>query len=281
MANIKLNLDSIKQDINNILNTNRTNYEIIYTKNENLRLIKCSFRYLIHYTQNWIYNRSLSNLKVEELHEDIKTNSNKNAWTLYAFRDLSNNEIKILDGQHRREAIKKYLETNDTDMMNNDEILIWLYDIPNEELNEDKIIDLFIKLNKNEPIDVTQLPSKRKIKLFHLIVNDSAFKSAIRASENTNEARSPYISKKQVKNMIDLIINRYSQLTNDEILLKMKEMNRKISMMAIMENVEEQLFRRQLKKKEKEIIEECFEIKFYLNIKNSIYDNFKWIEELI
>jgi hypothetical protein len=230
---------------------------------------------LIHYTQNWIYNRTLSNQKVDELYEDIKTNTNKNAWTLYAYR--SNNEIKILDGQHRREAIKKYLETNDTDMTNNDEILIWLY----EESNEDKIVELFIKLNKNEPIDKIQLPSKRKVKLFNLIISDATFKNAIRANENTNEARSPYISKKQVKNVIDLIINRYPNLTNDEILLKMKEMNSKISMMAIIENAEEQLFRRQLKKKEKEILDECFEIKFYLNIKNSIYDNFKWIEELM
>lgn len=275
MANIKLNLDSIKQDINYLLNTSRTTYEIIYTKNENLRLVKCSYRYLIHYTQNWIYNRTLSNQKVDELYEDIKTNTNKNAWTLYAYR--SNNEIKILDGQHRREAIKKYLETNDTDMTNNDEILIWLY----EESNEDKIVELFIKLNKNEPIDKIQLPSKRKVKLFNLIISDATFKNAIRANENTNEARSPYISKKQVKNVIDLIINRYPNLTNDEILLKMKEMNSKISMMAIIENAEEQLFRRQLKKKEKEILDECFEIKFYLNIKNSIYDNFKWIEELM
>jgi hypothetical protein len=46
-----------------------------------------------------------------------------------------------------------------------------------------------------------------------------------------------------------------------------KEMNKKISNMAIIENIEEQLFKRKLNKKEKEIIDECFELKFYLNIK--------------
>jgi hypothetical protein len=125
------------------------------------------------------------------------------------------------------------------------------------------------------------LPSKRKINLFNLIINEHCFKKCIRPSETTNEARSPYISKKQVKNIIDLIINKYPQLTNEEILIKMKEMNKRISNMATIENIEEQLFKRKLNKREKEIIDECFELKFYLNIKNSIYDNFKWIDELI
>lgn len=263
------------------LPTSRKNCKIIYTKNENIRLIKVNYRWLNHYTKNWLYNRSLSNEKVDELYEEIKTNSNKLCWNLHAFFNKSNNEVIILDGQHRREAIKKYLELNDNDMSNEDEILIWLYDIEDEETNEEYLIDLFIKLNNNEPIDRRILPSKRKINLFNLIINDSCFKKAIRQNENTNEARSPYISKKQVKNIIDIIINKIPLLNNEEILIKMKEINKKISNMATIENIEEQLFKRKLNKKEKEIIDECFEIKFYLNIKNSIYDNFKWIDELI
>ena len=263
------------------LPTLRKNCKIIYTKNENIRLIKVSYRWLIHYTKNWLYNRSISDIKVNELYEEIKTNSNKICWTLHAFFNKSNNDVIILDGQHRREVIKKFLELNDHNMSNEDEILIWLYDIDDEETNEEYLIDLFIKLNNNEPIERGILPSKRKISLFNLIITDSCFKKGIRYSENTNEARSPYISKKQVKNIIDIIINKFPQLTNEEILIKMKEMNKKISNMAIIENIEEQLFKRKLNKKEKEIIDECFEIKFYLNIKNSIYDNLKWIDEII
>jgi hypothetical protein len=261
--------------------TPRNKYETIYIKNETLRLVKINYRNLIHYTQNWIYNRSLSQEKVDELYEEIKTNSNKLCWSLHAFFNKSNNEVIILDGQHRREAIKKYLELNDIDLSNEDEILIWLYDIEDEETNEEYLIDLFIKLNNNEPIDRKILPSKRKLNLFNLIINEPCFKKAIRHSETTIEARSPYISKKQVKNIIDIIVNKFPELSNEEILIKMKEMNKKISNMSIIENIEEQLFKRKLNKKEKEIIDECFEIKFYLNIKNSIYDNFKWIDELI
>jgi hypothetical protein len=83
------------------------------------------------------------------------------------------------------------------------------------------------------------------------IINEPCFKIAIRESEAINEAKSPYISKKQIKNIIDIIINKYLELSNEEILLKMKEINNKISIMAIVENVEEHLFKRTLNKKRK------------------------------
>jgi len=253
-------------------------YEIIYNKNENIRLIKMNYRCLIQYTQNWIYNRSLNLEKVDELYQEIKHNSCKFGWTLHAFFNKSNEDIMILDGQHRREAIKKFIELDDPDFSNNDDIILWLYDIECDETNEGDIIDLFRRLNNNEPIDFRELPSKRKIHLSNLIKNE--FKSAVRTNGNTNEARSPYISKKQIKNICDIILNKFPQLSNEEILIKMKEMNKKISILAMIDNVEE-LFQKKLNKKDKEIIDECFQLKFYLNIKNSIYDNFKWIDILV
>ena len=274
---IRIDLSSIKNSSIPPQQTKRKYYEIIYNKNENVRLIKMNFRSLIQYTKNWTYNRSLNLEKVDELYEEIKHNSSKFGWTLHAFYNKSNEEIIILDGQHRREAIRKFIELDDPDFSNNDEILLWLYDIECEETNEGDIIDLFKRLNNNEPIDFRQLPSKRKIHLSKLIMNE--YKSAVRMNINTIEARSPYISKNQIKNICDIIIEKYPQLSNEEILIKIKEMNKKISIMATIDNVEE-LFQKKLNKKDKEIIEECFQLKFYLNIKNSIFDNFKWIDEL-
>jgi hypothetical protein len=268
----------IRIDLNLPQQTKRTYYEIIYNKNENIRLIKMNYRCLIQYTQNWIYNRSLNLEKVDELYQEIKQSSSKFGWTLHAFHNKSNEDIMILDGQHRREAIKKFIELDDPDLSNNDDILLWLYDIECEETNEGDIIDLFRRLNNNEPIDFRQLPSKRKIHLSNLIINE--FKPAVRTNGNTIEARSPYISKKQIKDICDITLNKFPQLSNEEILLKMKEMNKKISILAMIDNVEE-LFQKKLNKKDKEIIDECFQLKFYLNIKNSIYDNFKWIDELV
>jgi hypothetical protein len=209
--NIKIRIDELGE----APKTKRNNFEIIYTKNDNLRLIKMNYRQLIQYTQSWIYNRSLSLEKVNDLYDEISKNSANISWTLYAFYDNSKNEIKLLDGQHRREAIIKYLELNDLNMSNNDDIFIWLYYIENEEINEEEIIELFIKLNKNEPINFSQLPSKRKMNLFKLIKNEPLFKKAIRQNPNTMVAYSPYISQKQIKNIIDIILNKYPLLSNE------------------------------------------------------------------
>jgi len=254
-------------------------FDVLYEKNDKMRLIKTSFNNLNNYIYNWIYNRRILPEKIQELYDELMTNSNKIGWTLHAYRNLANGDIKLLDGQHRKEAIKMFLETNDKDFSNTDEITLWIYDIENEELNEDEIIELFKKINSNEPIETSQLPSRRKIELMKMIRKDEQFKLGIRANPNTVQSKSPYISLKQVNDIINIIMTEYPQLSNEEILNKMKMMNNRIRMMATNENVEEQLFKRRLNKKEKEIIEECREIKFYLNIKGSIFDNFKWIKE--
>lgn len=255
-------------------------YDTIYKKNENIRLIKMTYNNLINYTYNWIYNRSISQEKVNYFFNELKIKSINIGWTLHAFMCKITGDIKLLDGQHRREAIKLYLENTDIDMINNEEITLWIYEIEDEDNNEDQILEMFEKLNNNEPIDKSQLPSKRKIQLSKMIKKEECFKSGIRMNINTIQSKSPYISLKQVNKIVDDIIKKYPELSNEEIIKKMKEMNRKISIMATNENIEEQLFNRKLNKKEKEIIEESRNIKFYLNLKNSKYDNFKWIDEL-
>ena len=272
--------ESIPIDIKGFAPKGNKIFDVIYEKNDRIRLIKTSFNNLNNYIYNWIYNRRICPNKIQELYDELITNSNRIGWTLHAYRNLANGDIKLLDGQHRKEAIKKFLEINDKDFSNTDEITIWVYDIDNEELNEDEIIELFKKINSNEPIETCQLPSKRKMELLKMIRKEEYFKYGIRTNPNTLQSKSPYISLKQLNDIINLIITHHPQLSNEEILIRMKDMNNRIRMMATNENVEEQLFKRKLNKKEKEIIEECREIKFYLNIKGSIYDNFKWINEL-
>jgi len=255
-------------------------FDIIYEKNDKTRLIKMTYNNLNNYIYNWIYNRRICSKKVQDLYNELTLNSNKIGWTLQGYRNLANGEIKLLDGQHRKEAIKMFLQMNDMDITNKDEITMWIYDIENEDLNEDEIIELFKKINSNEPIEANQLPSKRKIELSKMIRKEECFKLGIKNNPNTIKSHSPYISLNQLNDIINKIINKYYELSNEEILNKLKNKNNMIRMMATNENVEDELFQRKLNKKEKEIIEECRQIKFYLNIKGSIYDNFKWIEEI-
>jgi hypothetical protein len=242
-------------------------------------LIKTNYRDFIINTINWIYNRNIDDTKIDNLYNDIKTNNINIGWTFHAFYDKSTKQIKILDGQHRREAIKRVLE-EDINMTYNNDIIIWLYEIENEEDNEEEIIDIFIKINNNKPIDQTQLPSKRKLDLNKKIRSDIILKSGISSAINATIAHPPRLCPKQIKKMVDEIISKYHYLTNDDILMKIKSMNNKIGIMAIEENVHQLFNKDKLNKKEKEIVAKAHEIKFYLNIKGSIYEDFKWIDYL-
>ena len=49
-----------------------------------------SFRNLLLYTDNWIYNRDINLERVEEIYKSIKDNS-MCGWTLHAFEDKNEN----------------------------------------------------------------------------------------------------------------------------------------------------------------------------------------------
>ncbi len=257
-------------------------YSIIYYKNAGTKLIKTTYREFIMNSCNWIHNRKIDENKVNLFLRELTNNSIKIGWTFHSFLDKSTGEIKLLDGQHRREAIKKFLEISDIDMSNNDEITLWVYEIENELSCEEEIINLFITINNNEPIDETMLPSRRKMNLWRMICNNQVLKSGITKNMNTIKSRAPFISPKEVKTIIDKLLARthLNQLEDDEIIEKLKEINNKISLMAGNENLPQLFNRERITKKERDIIEEARKIKFFLKIPGSIYEDFKWIELL-
>lgn len=257
-------------------------YSIIYWENSKTSLIKTTYRELITNTYNWIHNRNIDENKVNDLYEELVKGNRKIGWTLHAYLDKSIEEVKLLDGQHRREAIKKFIELNDIEMKNNDEITLWLYEIPNEIEYEQLIIELFTKINSNHPIDPSMLPSQRKMELFRIICNHSAFKSGIRTNPKTITSNPPFISLKEVKIIVDKILtkSKLAIMENSEIIEKLKEINHKISIMAINENLYKLFNKNKLTKKDKDMIDEAHSIKFYLKLKGTIYENFSWIDEI-
>jgi len=257
-------------------------YSIIYYKNSGTKLVKATYRDFITNTSNWIYNRRIDEAKVELFLRELTNNSIKIGWTFHSFLDKSSGEIKLLDGQHRREAIKKFLETSDIDMTNNDEITLWIYEIDNELICEEEVINLFITINNNEPVDETMLPSRRKMKLVRMICNNPILKSGITKNADTIKSRSPYIAPKEVKTIVDKILSnsQLAQFEDEIIISKIKEMNNRISIMAIEENLQKLFNKEKISKKEKEIIEKARDLRFYLKISGSIYDDFKWINQL-
>ena len=260
--------------------TPRNNYSILHKINENTLLVKMTYRQLIHYTSNWIYNRTIDYNKVEELFKELEktTDYYKIGWTLHAFKDISTNNIKLLDGQHRREAIKLYLDKYDINMNDNNEIILWIYLFENEIDNEEQIIELFKNINNNKSFDEKELPSKRKIELIKLLKLHHILSKGIKLDPRRNTSHSPYIHIKEFKGIIDKILEYYSHLTNEMIINRLQYINHRISLLTTEENWNSLFGKREISDKRLEIINKCHNIKFYLNIKDSKYNYNEWIK---
>jgi len=258
----------------------RNNFTILYEKNDKTQLIKLTFRQLMNFTSNWIYNRTIDYNKVNELLKELEKSTDyyKVGWILHAFKDKSTNSIKLLDGQHRREAIKLYIEKYDVNMDDNNEIIMWLYTFENEIDNEIEIIELFKLINNNKPFDENELPSKRKIELIKLLKSHSKLKNGIKCDPRRNTAHSPYIHIKEFKGIIDKILQKYDYLTNEEIINRLQYINHKISLLTTEEKWKNLFGKREMTDKRLEIIDKCHIIGFYLHIKDSIYDYNEWIK---
>lgn len=251
-------------------------YQIIYNRDITTKLVRMSFRNLLLYTDNWIYNRDINLERVEEIYKSIKDNS-MCGWTLHAFEDKNEN-IRLLDGQHRYEAIKRYL--SEYDIYNNCdyELTIWIYQITCEYENEDKLIDLFKIINSNKQISDYELPSKRKLQLTRMIRDDSILSKGIKTDEKTNVSNQPYIHIKEFKVIIDKILRDFPDLSNDEIITNIRIINNRIQFLATEANFKLLFGKKEMTDKRLLNLKRCHDIHFYLNIRESCYNRDIWIK---
>ena len=120
-----------------------SNEYIILDESDTNVLIKIEFRPLIRHTDHWVYNRSIDDSKVKEYYDSIKEN-NDIKWHLSAVKEKSSDNFILIDGQHRYEAIKLYLEKDDIQMECNKFVYVNAIKIDNIEKDNEYIIDLFI-----------------------------------------------------------------------------------------------------------------------------------------
>jgi len=255
-------------------------YKVIYIQDEKTKLVEMSYRDFMNNTSNWIYNREIEYDRVNSIYDNIKEN-NSIGWTLDAFIDKSiiNKDIiniKIINGQHRGEAIRKYLADYDSYMYCNRVVLVWLYYIENEEENPEEVIELFKKVNSSYQFKESQLPSTIKIEICNQLVIHPVLKEGIKTDSKTNIAYQPYIHIKELKSIIDKIIENNSDIALNDIIDGMVKINNRISCICN-ENSFEKLFgKKQITDKRLKDMNKANQIKFYLNIKESIYSKDKW-----
>ena len=191
---------------------------------DNSMLIKIDYVSLIRYIKHWSYNRQINEDVVNELYDSIVEN-NKIVWTLTAIKERSKNNLYLIDGQHRFEAIKKRM-IEDNNLQFNSNLYINIYLVDNKENDSQYIIDLFNKINKNTPLGENDYPDNSIINIIQKMINDPVLKRGIKIDEKRHSAHQPYIHKKTLNEIFqknkeiiktidaDLIINNLKIINN-------------------------------------------------------------------
>jgi len=261
-------------------------YKNIIDKNdENTFMIKMSFRDVLAYTTSWCFNRKINEDKVNEIYNSLKT-SYIIPFILHAIYDEKHNnpitKIFILDGQHRVEAIRKYLAS---DISGQCEYNVWIciYKINYCETNNtNTVLDMFKKINNNRVVSEEEIPDTFIMDLVNNICNIQLFKKnkAIGMNMNTNSCHQPCIHKKELNNLL----NEYkkdikeSNISIEELIENIQKINHRLSMKSYEElyapsyrNIAKEQFR----------YKEAVAKKFFLNLKNSLYSPDVWLKYLI
>lgn len=236
----------------------------------NSKLIKMNFSNFSKNCILWNYNRKINDTKINELYDILINNNYKYPWTIHAILDKKN-QIQIIDGQHRYTAILNYINNfYQYKECNHLYIWIWIYELD----DENEIINLFKNINNNMPIDINELPDIKIFNLIKIIKDDPILKNGIGIKPNTHICHSPFLHEKEL-NLLLLKYNKYiSNISNEEFLFKLKEMNNLIRYKSI-----DELYGN--KKINFNVIDKSLNLNFFLGLKDSKYNPDKWIKLLL
>jgi hypothetical protein len=257
------------------------NDKIIDKKDDNTFFIKLSFRELLAYTGYWCYNRTICAEKVEELYSSLCISYNI-PFILHAIYDEKHTDtvrkLLILDGQHRREAVKQYIENKDKTWDCPHCVWLCVYKYSNAETHHmHQILDLFKKINNNRVFNTSELPDTFIIDLVKELCEIQHFKNkkAIGTNISTSTCHSPCIHKKELN---ILFTNnkeeiKASNLTLQQLIENIQKINHRLSMKPF-----DELYIPSQRNTEKIRYQKAVSKGFFLNLKNSKYVPDVWIK---
>jgi len=213
---------------------------IVYKINDNQCLIKLNAKEFAVECDPWVYNRNIYPEKVEELKEQFKVFDKKTSpiWTVSLVfdkytpkpKDSTKKYLKILDGQHRWQAVIELLFNNQIDP--NYEIFATCYFIDYcDNKNTNITTELFKKINNNTPLSMDDIPDTRIQELVDKIILDKELnpnKEGIKVGNTQNTAREPAIHKKELFNILNVHSKSFSHLSQDEIIVNLRLIKNRI-----------------------------------------------------
>lgn len=258
--------------------------KIIDKKDDDTFFIKLSFRELIAYTGYWCYNRTICEEKVDELYRSLCDDAYNIPFILHAIYDEKHTDqvrrLLILDGQHRREAIKKYIESHDKDWTCTHCVWICVYKFKHSEThNTEKVIKLFKKINNNRVFDAAELPDTFIIDLVKAVCEIPLFKKnkVIGTNVMTNTCHAPCIHKKELNALFtkhaDFIKSGNKSIA--ELVANIQTINHQLSLKAY-----DELYAPSQRNAEKIRYQKAVTKCFFLNLRNSKFGTEVWVKWL-
>lgn len=236
-------------------------------------LAKIPLRSLIQEIEDWSENRVLNEDKVAKITEAYKERDIALITSLFRCASYPDGRYLLLDGHHRKEAAKEYLE-GFKDFNENLDVFVIIH---KKNYNED-VYDLHIKSNLAEPLKNEQIPSYRRTDLINAIKNHPILKNGISKTPNCKKAHQPKISLNELSEIAGEIIIKYPQMSPELITYNLKEINHRLSLLFTIDNLPNiTIADRKIKP---DIIEKAHAIKFYLNIRDSKFNKDIWINYL-
>lgn len=260
------------------------NQNIIDQKDENSFIIHMTFPEVLVYSTSWCFNRKINNDKVQEIYDSLQSGY-QIPFILHAVYDEKHAnpiaKILILDGQHRVEAIRRYI-ANDIGGTCSYKVWICIYKINNAETsNTSSVVDIFKKINNNRMFSNDELPDTFIMDLINTLCEVALFKKnkVIGMNVNAHSCHSPCIHKKELNTLFnqhkDYI--RSTDLSITELVKNILIINHKLSMKSF-----EQLYLPKYRNSDidKKKYQKAVSIKFFLNLKNSQFSPDVWIKHI-
>jgi hypothetical protein len=254
---------------------------IIDKKSNDVFLVKLKFRDFLAYTNYWCFNRKICQDKVEELYNSLCQDYDI-PFTLHAVYDEKHmdpvRKLLILDGQHRREAIYKYIEMHDKNWTCDYNVWIWVHKISDAEThNTSHVLELFKKINNNRVFEEDELPDTFIIDLVQQLCDVPLFKrkKVIGTNNLTNSCHAPCIHKKELNVLFSAHreLLKTSNKTVTELVENIQRINHKISLKQF-----DELYYASHRMQEKTRYHKAVDKGFFLNLKNSKFSPEIWIK---
>ena len=213
--------------------------KIVYNMGNNKSIIKLTAKELIRDAKVWTYNRDINEDKVTELKEQYILNLGNQdimspVWMpslVYdKYSEPDNIKLIVIDGQHRREAIRALLQEGKIN--ENIEIMCIMYTIDNCETENIKIIvDLFNKINNNLHLEKKDYPEIFALEIINELKKDTELvpdKKAIKKAKTNKTAREPCMHEKEFSHLLKEHYHTYQHLSKEKLIENLRIINRKI-----------------------------------------------------